>query len=217
VALSGCGGPLSTLDPAGPAAASIATMWWAMLAGATVLFVLVIALFAVVIRRTGWGSGAAPARWIVLGGLVLPAAVLPPLVAYGLITGERLLPPQRGAMARIEAEAGQWMWTFRYPDYGGVTTNVLHLPAGIPVDLLVTSRDVIHSFWVPRLAGQIDAVPGHLTRLRIEAAEPGRYEGLCNQFCGLGHPGMRFVVVVDRAEDFPKALAPASAPAGATR
>jgi cytochrome c oxidase subunit II len=209
--LSGCNGPLSTLNPAGPAAASIATLWWVMLVGAAILFSLVLALFALAIRRPGWGSAVSPARWIVLGGLVLPAIVLPPLVGYALVAGERLLPLPSSAPVRIEAEGQQWLWTFRYPDYGRIETrNVLHLPAGVPVDMVVTSRDVIHAFWVPRLAGQIDAVPGHVTRLRIEADRPDYYEGLCNQFCGLGHPVMRFAVVVDRAQDFPAALARAA-------
>ena len=87
------------------------------------------------------------------------------------------------------------------------TENVLHLPAGIPVDIVVTSRDVIHAFWIPRLAGKIDAVPGHVNLLRIQADEPGRYEGLCYEFCGLGHARMRFVVIVHPAEDFSAALA----------
>jgi cytochrome c oxidase subunit 2 len=208
--LSGCSGPLSALDPTGPAAASIATLWWVMVAGAAALFALVLVLFTLVIRRPGWGSRVPPARWILFGGLVLPAVVLPSLVAYGLVAGERLLPLPSSAPVRIEAEGQQWLWTFRYPDYGRIETrNVLHLPAGIPVDIAVTSLDVIHAFWVPRLAGQIDAVPGHVTRLRIEADRPGRYEGLCNQFCGLGHPVMRFVIIVDRAQDFPGALAQA--------
>jgi cytochrome c oxidase subunit 2 len=210
-ALSGCSGPLSTLDPAGPAAGSIATLWWVLLAVAAALFALVLVLFALVIRRPGWGSGVPPARWIVLGGLVLPAAVLPPLVAYALFAGERLLPLPGTAPARIEAEGRQWVWTFRYPDYGKVeTNNVLHLPAGVPVDIVVTSPDVIHAFWVPRLAGQIDAVPGHVNRVRIQAYRPGRYEGLCAQFCGLGHPEMRFVVIVHRAAEFSAALAQAA-------
>ena len=209
--LAGCSGPLSTLDPSGPAAASIATLWWVMLAAATTLFALVLVLFALAIRRPGWGSGVSPARWIVLGGLVLPAALLPPLVAYALISGERLLPLRGAAPVRIEAEGRQWVWTFRYPGYGRVeTSNVMHLPAGVPVDIVVSSPDVIHAFWVPRLTGQIDAVPGHVNRLRIEADRPGRYEGLCNQFCGLGHPVMRFAVIVDRAQDFPAALAQAA-------
>ena len=210
-ALAGCSGPGSTLDPAGPSAASIATLWWVMLAGSAALFALVMILFVQVIRRPGWGSGVSPARWIVLGGLVLPAVVLPPLVAYGLVSGERLLPLMGNAPPRIEAEGRQWVWTFRYPNQGGVVTrNVLHLPAGVPVDIVVTSADVIHSFWVPRLAGKIDAVPGHANLLRLQADEAGRYDGRCSEFCGLAHTRMRFAVVVHRAEDFAAALAQAA-------
>jgi cytochrome c oxidase subunit 2 len=180
-----------------------------MLVGATALFALVIVLFALLIGRPGWGSGVSPARWLVLGGLVLPALILIPLVAYGLVAGERLLP--LGGATRIEAEGRQWTWTFRYPDHGGVATrNILHLPAGVPVDIVVTSVDVIHSFWVPRLAGKIDAVPGHANHLRLQADSPGRYDGRCSEFCGLGHTGMRFSVIVHRAEDFATALAQAA-------
>ena len=210
--LSGCGGPLSTLDPSGPAAASIATLWWVMLAGAAALFAFVMVIFAMVYRRPGWGSGVSPARWIVLGGLVLPAFVLVPLVAYALIAGERLLPLPGSAPPRIEAEGRQWFWTFRYPDHGGVETrNVMLLPAGVPVDIVVTSRDVIHAFWIPRLAGKIDAIPGHPNVLRIKADAPGRFDALCNEFCGFGHAGMRFTVIVYRPEDFSAAFAQAVA------
>jgi cytochrome c oxidase subunit II len=216
--LCGCAGPLSTLDPRGPATNSIATLWWVMLAGAALLFVLVMVLFVLVIRRPGWGSGVSPGRWIVLGGLALPALVLLPLIAYALVAGERLLPLPGSTPPRIEAEGRQWAWTFRYPDHGGVTTkNVLHLPAGMPVDIVVTSKDVIHAFWVPRLAGKIDAIPGRVNRLRIQADAPGRYEAMCNEFCGLGHAGMRFVVIVHRAEDFSIALAQAAAAEEAVR
>jgi cytochrome c oxidase subunit II len=184
-----------------------------MLAGASMLFALVMVLFLLVIRRPGWGSNVSPARWIVLGGLVLPAVVLIPLIAYALIAGERLLPLPGRAPVEVEAMARQWAWTFRYPGYAGVETKVLHLPAGTSVDIVVTSQDVIHAFWIPRFAGKIDAIPGRVNRLRIRADQPGRYEGQCNEFCGLGHPEMRFAVVVDRAEDFAAALAPAAAEA----
>jgi cytochrome c oxidase subunit II len=211
VALAGCEGPLSTLAPSGPTASAIANLWWAMLAGSAVIFVLVLGLFALVIVRPGWGSSVSPALWIVLGGLVLPGVVLTPLVAYALITGERLL-PLPGTRQRIEVEGRQWSWTFRYPGEGGVqTVNVLHLPAGIPVDITVSSLDVIHSFWIPRFAGKIDAVPGHVNVLRIQADAPGRYEGQCSEFCGIGHPRMRFAVIVHPANDFSAALAQAAA------
>jgi cytochrome c oxidase subunit 2 len=98
-----------------------------------------------------------------------------------------------------------------------VTRNVLHLPAGTPVDIVVTSKDVIHAFWVPTLAGKVDAVPGRTNRLRIQADRPGQYEGQCNEFCGLGHAVMRFVVFVHRPEDYAAALAQAAASEGAEK
>ena len=208
--LSGCDSPLSTLTPAGPSAASIATLWWVMLAGAMALLLLVMAVFAMVIWRPGWGSNMAPARWIVLGGLALPAAVLLPLVGYALFAGEQLLPLPGSAPLRNEVVAQQWSWTFHYPEQGGVTTeNVLHVPAGTPIDVLISSADVIHSFWVPQLAGKMDAVPGHVNRLRIQANEPGRYLGLCNEFCGQGHATMRFDVIAHPPEEYTAALAQA--------
>ncbi|MCX5540697.1 cytochrome c oxidase subunit II [Paraburkholderia sp. CNPSo 3076] len=207
VGISGCAGPLSALDPSGRSARSIAGLWWVMLAGAAVLFAMVLILFCMVIWRPGWGSRVSPMRWIVLGGLVLPAVILIPLICYALLAGERLLPLPALAPVRIEAIAQQWRWTFRYPDQGGLEMeNVLHIPAGVPVDIVVTSKDVVHAFWIPRLAGKIDAVPGHETRLRIQADQPGQYAGQCNQFCGIGHAEMHFAVVVDRPEDFSAAV-----------
>lgn len=177
-----------------------------MFAGAIAIFALVMLLFAIVMLRPAWARSVSPTRWIVLGGLVLPTVVLVPLLVYGLLTGERLLPRLASEPLRIEAEARQWNWTFRYPD-GTVTHDVLHLPAGVPIDMVVTSRDVIHAFWVPRLAGKIDAIPGHTNILRIEADRPGTYNGLCNEFCGLRHSEMRFDVVVHPAAAFPAAIA----------
>lgn len=184
-----------------------------MLAGGALLFLLVMALFALVMLRPDRARRIPPGRWIVLGGLVLPALVLTPLLGYALVVGERLLPRRVGDPVRIEAEARQWEWHFRYPGAGGVETRgVLHLPAGVPVDIHVTSIDVIHAFWIPRLAGKIDAIPGHTNVLRIEADRPGTYQGLCNEFCGLGHTGMRFDVIVHPAADFAASLSAARQP-----
>ena len=203
LSLSDCTGPLSTLEPVGPASTSIANLWWVMLAAAAGLFALVMILFALVILRPGWGSDASPTRWIVLGGLCLPGIILTPMLAYALFVGEQLLPRSVAEPIRIQAVAHQWSWTFFYPGHDGIKTEgVLHLPVGVPVDVIVTSLDVIHAFWIPRLAGKIDAVPGHVNLLRIQADVPGRYQGLCNQFCGSGHPAMRFDVVVHPAADF---------------
>ena len=190
--LAACGGPLSTLDPAGPSSAAIATLWWIMLAGATVLALGMGALLLA--AWAGWPrlAQAEPDRLALWGGVVFPLVVLAALVAAALALGERLRPG--GGALRVEAEAQQWEWRFAYPEAGLESMNVLHIPAGRDVDVAVTSLDVIHAFWAPRLAGKIDAVPGHVNLVRIHAAEPGLYDGLCAEFCGIGHAGMPFVV-----------------------
>ena len=191
--LAACDGPLSALSPRGPVAAEIAWLWWAMLAGAAVLTVLVLALLTM-----GFGAPR-PARarvWIHGMGLWFSMAVLTAVLGAGLWVGERILPRDDGAVT-VHAHAWQWGWTFTHtgPDGAEVRSdNLLHIPAGQPVDVLVTAEDVIHSFWVPQLAGKLDAIPGRTNRARIVADAPGTYGGLCAEFCGLGHARMRFNV-----------------------
>ncbi|WP_338048867.1 cytochrome B [Rhodobaculum claviforme] len=203
--LAGCGGPLSSLDPAGPAAGATAVLWWAMLIGAGVLTLMVLGLLA-----AGFGRPrpVREGRWTVGLGLWFSIAVLSALLAAGVWVGERLL-PRGDAVVTVEAHARQWGWRFGHPDGRGgriETDGTLHIPAGQPVDVIVTSADVIHSFWVPRLAGKIDAIPGRANRLRIEADTPGSFDGLCAEFCGLGHAGMRFRVIAHPPDDWPAVL-----------
>lgn len=203
--LLGCEGQLSTLQPAGPVAGSIATLGWVMMWGSLLLTAFMTALFLWVVWRPAAAARISARAWIIWGGLVLPGAVLPPLVVASVVVGERMMP--HDAVPRIEAHGQQWFWTFRYPDHGGGTTrDVLHLPAGQAVDIHITAEDVIHSFWVPRLAGKLDAVPGHTNVLRLQADAPGLLEGVCAEFCGLGHAHMRFEVRVHAPEDFAAAL-----------
>src|SRR5690606_31578213 len=90
----------------------------------------------------------------------------------------------------------------RYPDYGITTTNNLHIPAGTVIDLNLQSADVIHSFWVPRLAGKLDNIPGRTNTMWLTADEPGTYYGQCAEFCGLGHALMRFQVIAHEPDEF---------------
>ncbi|HEX2148062.1 MAG TPA: cytochrome c oxidase subunit II, partial [Pseudorhizobium sp.] len=99
-------------------------------------------------------------------------------------------------------------WEFRYPtmEGGPSTVGILHIPAGRTIEVAVESADVIHSFWIPRLAGKIDAVPGHTNYLRLRADRPGRYGGQCSEYCGVGHAAMDFEVRAHAAEDYESAL-----------
>jgi cytochrome c oxidase subunit 2 len=188
---------LSALDPAGPAAASISTLWWLMFTGAMVLFTLVLILFLLAYRKPALLSRISPRRWIVGGGLLMPVPILAALVFAALVLGDRLLPHDpKAEVMRVDVHARQWEWSFEYPDEPGAsrTVNVLRIPANQPVDLHVSSADVIHAVWIPRLGGKIDAIPGRVTVIRLMADEPGRYLGTCAEYCGVGHTQMRFEV-----------------------
>ncbi|MCB5177543.1 cytochrome c oxidase subunit II [Microvirga lenta] len=175
-----------------------------MLAGATVIFLFVMTLLVLAFSR-----GPAPASaqadearekvWIVGLGIGFSVTVLAALLTYGLVVGERLLPRPGPEVVTVRAEGRQWAWSFSYADAPGhVTEGVLHIPAGRPVDVQVTTVDVIHSFWVPQLAGKLDAIPGHVNVLRIEAWAPGDYAGVSSEYNGPGYKDHVFTV---RAHD----------------
>ncbi|WP_212611929.1 cytochrome c oxidase subunit II [Sphingomonas baiyangensis] len=172
-----------------------------MLAGGAAILVLVCALLALAFRPRGAVRDTSVRRWIVGGGLIFPTAILAVLLAYGLVVGERLLPREDPRTIRVVAEASRWQWTFAQPGNAGMirTPGVLHIPAGRPVDVELRTLDVIHAFWVPRLAGKLDAIPGHRNVLRIEAGQPGMYYGLCAEYCGIGHAGHGFRVIAHDA------------------
>lgn len=205
VLASGCKGSLSTLDPAGPAARDIATLWWVMLAGSIAILALVLVPLGLAFRRGRPASTEADRTrfWIVQLGLGFTMTVLAALLAYGLVIGERLLPRAGADPVQVSALAERWRWTFAYAERpGAATVNVLHIPAGRPVDIKIESRDVIHSFWVPRLAGKLDAIPGHVNTLRLEADEPGEYAGQGAEYNGARYRIHRFTVIAHDAANW---------------
>jgi cytochrome c oxidase subunit 2 len=180
-----------------------------MLAGSAAIFLAASAALAVAWRRPR-SLGARPSRILILwGGLILPSVMLVALVLAAFALGERLIAPSGSAAPlRIEAQGRQWVWEFRYPEVPGLSTvDTLHIPAGREIEFAVTSADVVHSFWVPRLGGKIDAIPGHENRIRLVASRPGTYGGVCAEFCGTGHGPMRFTVVAHAAGDYDAVLA----------
>ncbi len=169
-----------------------------MLIGAAGIFGLVMVLVGLAFRRkdTIDGDGQQVRLWIIGFGLVFPALVLGALLLYGLTIGERLSPRAGANVVQVTAEARRWEWRFTYSDAPALeTTGVLHIPAGLPVDIAITTADVIHSFWVPRLAGKLDAIPGHTNTLRLEADRPGTFQGVSAEFSGAGYDAFAFRVI----------------------
>jgi cytochrome c oxidase subunit II len=203
--LSGCRGERiqSTLHPSGPAAESIATLWWVMFGvlGAYTLAVFALTLIAIFRRPSKkMSSQYGEHRFILLGGVIVPTAVLIPLLIYSLTTTTSLQMPETGLTIRVVGH--RWWWEVEYPDQQIVMANELIIPAGEPVRLELTSADVIHSFWVPQLHGKMDMIPGLETEFWIEANRPGVYRGQCGEFCGLQHALMAFEVIVLPPDEF---------------
>lgn len=198
------------MHPAGPGARAIAEIWWIMLAGGTAILLLVLGLLALALLHLPASNDAddsATPVWFWGLGLGFPLVTLAALNVYGLSIGERLLPRGAPDLVTVEAHARRWVWTFGYPHLPGFRSEgVLHIPAGRPVDVRITSLDVVHAFWVPRLAGKLDAIPGHVNVLRIEADAPGTYLGQSAEFSGAGYRTHVFRVVAHSPADWDRFL-----------
>lgn len=194
----------SVLHPASRAAEAIAWLWWLMFWICTAVFVVVLVLLAVgLIRRRGAETSTPPLgnRFIVISGIILPAVILIGLLIANLRASVALREPETALTIRVTGR--QWWWEVHYPELGITTANELHIPAGRPVRVELRSADVIHSFWVPRLAGKMDMIPGmDHTNFVLRADKPGEYRGQCAEFCGLQHALMALYVVALEPGDF---------------
>ncbi len=113
----------------------------------------------------------------------------------------------------VDVIGHQWWWEVRYPGTAAVTANEIHIPVDTRVNVVATTADVIHSFWVPQLARKIDEVPGRQNRVLLYASRPGRYRGQCAEFCGFQHANMALFVIAQPRAAYEAWLANMAAPA----
>ncbi|MDX1677014.1 cytochrome c oxidase subunit II [Arsukibacterium sp.] len=198
-----CSGPFSSLDPQGPAAADVAMLWWLMFSFFSLVLMAVVILWHYAIKRR---AENAPERavnnWIIWGGLVLPTGSILALLLIGVPVGQKMIPLPKDNALQINITGHQWYWQVRYPGHEIQLMDTLHIPVDTVVHLHLTSADVIHSFWVPRLGVKLDLIPGRTNVLRLEASEPGIYRGQCAEYCGVGHAHMQFTVIAREQHDF---------------
>jgi cytochrome c oxidase subunit 2 len=227
--LAGCGGEQDTLDPHSHAAADITNLFWVMMAVAFGGLLLVTGLLVLAwVRRGKRGfkpedeedphPGERVGWWVVLGGgVVFPLAVVTALfiVSDGLIIHVTEAPAASKTAMTVEAIGHQWFWEFRYPGTKAVTADEMHMPVDTAVNLVATTRDVIHSFWVPELNRKIDTIPGQRNRIELYANKIGVYRGQCAEYCGLQHAHMSMLVFVQSKAAFRKWLRNQAAPARA--
>jgi cytochrome c oxidase subunit II len=207
--------PQSALDTAGRDAAQIAQLFDVMTVGAVIVWALVVAI-AVYAIRSGESHSQRAANLLILGGgVALPTVVLGALLAYGLPVLPAILTPAPEGALRIHVTGKQWWWRVQYMTPQGIveTANEIRLPVNERIELQLTSPDVIHSFWVPSIAGKMDLIPGRVTRLALEPTRTGVFRGACAEYCGASHALMAFTVVVVERDEFEQWLAAQAAPA----
>ncbi len=215
-ALVACQSQASTLTPAGPRADAAIWLHWVMfgLGSAVMAIVLGLLLWAILRRPSPDSRGQGGLLVVVLGGIVLPLVMLPVVWAMtiGVMASEAR--PDREPVATIEVVARQWSYEVRCPGLSEPLIDEIHIPVGEPVRIRVTSDDVIHSFWVPQLAGKQDMVPGEWHEIWITASEPGVYIGQCGEYCGLHHADHRFTLYAGDAGDCGEGAAAAASCCG---
>ena len=204
----------SVLHPAGWDAVIISHFTWVLFGAGAVIFIAVMALLLLSLR-----SQKRPARamlWIGGGGIAFPVVVLSALLGWSTWRSAQLAPQSSKDALTISVTAKMWWWEVRYHDpVSGreiVTANEIHIPVGRAVYLGLNSADVIHSLWVPALAGKRDMVPGRVTGLSLRAEKPGIYRGQCAEYCGEQHAKMALHVVASTQQEFDAWLERQAAP-----
>lgn len=216
---------MSIFSSATDAVARVTRLTWFMIVLAAVVYVAVMAIMLVAARRNRRRDASQvdlsdPGnRWVIVGGLIMPAIVLSTVLVFSLAAMGRERHPRPAVTINVAGH--QWWWEVRYdfPDLPDRfrTANEIHIPVGAPVRLVLTTKDVIHSFWVPELQGKIDLIPGATNELSLVAKRAGTYRGICSEFCGMEHAKMGLVVVAEDSATFRQwaraQLADAAAPA----
>jgi len=189
---------LFTERPASENVAKTAEINDVLFVSATLIFVAMMVFTVIAV----WGAAHTRRRFarpglILFAGVAFPVTALTLLLTYTLsATG----PAKNGVtpMMRVEIKGELWWWRVRYFDSSGSllfeTANEVRIPAGVPVEFVLLSDNVIHSFWVPELGGKLDMVPGHVNRMTVHVRAPGVFQGQCAEYCGAQHARMRFTV-----------------------
>jgi cytochrome c oxidase subunit 2 len=155
--------------------------------------------------RPGQGDSAlgesGETLFVVVGGLAVPALVLAGMTILTARTLGAIAASPAPALT-VEVIGHLWWWEVRYPAQELTTANEIHIPVGQPVEVRLSSPDVIHSLWVPQLMGKMDLVPGQENVLTLQADHAGAYRGQCAEYCGLQHSRMAFLVVAEPPEAF---------------
>lgn len=201
------GKPLTTFVPQGPAAQDIQELVLPVFAVAGLVFIVVFAIIGFAMVKFRQRDDDDPEQFpnqihgrtgLEIGWTILPALILAGVAVATVMTIINLEKRQPDAI-KVEVYGQQWWWGYKYDlnndgEYDLNTATELVIPVGREIDIVTTSNDVIHSFWIPGLNGKKDAVPGQFNPIKLEADVEGVFLGQCTEFCGLSHANMRMLV-----------------------
>ena len=197
---------MNYLYPLGPRAVQADRLWDVTFGIAAVIFFVVEgALLYIVLKYRAGSANTSPKQLHGHTKLELLWTAIPAVILTGIafmtvpVIFEQAREPENAL--KVEVIGHQWWWEYKYEN-GVVTANELHIPVNRPVLLDLRSADVIHSYWIPKLAGKQDVIPGRINHLTIEASEPGEYLGQCAEYCGLSHANMRAKAFAHEPADF---------------
>jgi len=206
--------PLGYLNAAGARADVILPLtWFTLIVSAVVCIVITALLWAGIRRRQATTDirsvplehGGNGLRWISLGVLISAVPLFITLV-WTMVALAKVSGPPRNPALTLDVTGHEWWWEVRYnaPRTSEIftTANEIHIPVGVPVLVRLHGADVIHSFWVPKLSGKTDAIPGQINMSWLQARVPGRYRGACQEFCGSQHANMAFEIVAQSRDDY---------------
>jgi len=210
---------LSIFSPESPPANSVRDLFYLIFAITGVIFVLVEGLIlysAIRYRRKPADASAEPAQIYGSAPLEMAWTVAPLLIVFVLFlvvvrsVVEAREDPTHANRLEVKVIGHQWWWAYEYKGADGstvVTANELHVPCDepgdpTPVALTLESADVVHSFWVPRLAGKTDLIPGKSNRMWFATDKPATYYGQCAEFCGMQHANMKLLVISEPRAEF---------------
>lgn len=215
--LVGCEGQQSALDPAGRGAEQITELFWWLVGGAVIVWLIVIGLAIYALRVNPGPHPERQTKYLIIGGgTVFPTLVLAGYLIYGLSMMPDLLAPAPDGSLEITVSGEQWWWRVQYHTPGGERielANEIRLPVGEPVQFHLASPDVVHAFWIPALGGKMDMLPGRMNHLALHPTRIGTFTGACTEYCGEAHTLMRFYAVVEERDDFQAWLAQQATPA----
>lgn len=216
ISMTACKSRQSIFEPASNEAKQIIELWWLLICVSLFVFLWVCFVMLIGLRRSrklvvNSDKGVAIEdrnmfRWFCASAVAVVFLIF--ILLIGGFRYSRFPVVSDQYKYRIEVKGQRWWWEIRYFDHYGedilTTANEIHIPTGEPVLLRLTSNNIIHSFWVPQLAGKVDLIPGKENYLTLNAEKPGVFRGQCAEFCGIQHAKMSFLVVAQAKKDFAK-------------